>query len=449
MEKRLLLLLFVAPPIFIGMIKVSEAVALPEITKPLTVGDTDVSTGGEVSLWQKFLIEEGYLKIQKSTGFFLRLTAKATEEWQKNKGISPTAPAVGPKTRAKLRALKEQAFSIAKPSPPSVEPETPPVVPAAEASPTAEPTPVPEPPACRTRKVPDEYSTIKDAIANACEGDLILLAPKTYSENVIISKNNLTIKSEEGSSAAVLQPERGQIITVMPEVSAFTAEGLTLVGNFESIGIYAVLPDTRLTLNVKNFIIKNTSTGISVLTNSGNISIRNSLFADNKFYGVYDRVSGTGVITLENNTFAKSDIGFYVDSSGGTHRSINNIFASHRDNAIAIASTGTNQEENILNVSYTNSWNSTDSNYYSYRENAAFTPVGTNNFSTDPIFLSDYRLNRTSPMIDTGSPASPLDPDGTRADIGAYPVDQRLSQSGDSRHSFLASLISTFFGWMR
>ena len=42
-----------------------------------------------------------------------------------------------------------------------------------------------------------------------------------------------------------------------------------------------------------------------------------------------------------------------------------------------------------------------------------------------PLFVDqlngDYHLTLNSPAIDTGNPNSPLDPDGTRADMGAYP----------------------------
>jgi hypothetical protein len=43
----------------------------------------------------------------------------------------------------------------------------------------------------------------------------------------------------------------------------------------------------------------------------------------------------------------------------------------------------------------------------------------------DPRFvdasMEDLRLRGTSPCIDAGDPASPLDPDGSRADLGAFP----------------------------
>ena len=53
---------------------------------------------------------------------------------------------------------------------------------------------------------------------------------------------------------------------------------------------------------------------------------------------------------------------------------------------------------------------------------------GTGNINSDPEFveplLDNYELLYNSPCIDTGAPSSPLDPDGTRADMGAFYFDQ-------------------------
>ncbi len=50
--------------------------------------------------------------------------------------------------------------------------------------------------------------------------------------------------------------------------------------------------------------------------------------------------------------------------------------------------------------------------------------AGTGNIQADPLFVNlaaeDYHLLPFSPCIDSGDPASPLDPDGSRADLGAY-----------------------------
>lgn len=56
--------------------------------------------------------------------------------------------------------------------------------------------------------------------------------------------------------------------------------------------------------------------------------------------------------------------------------------------------------------------------------------TGTGNITSNPLFVdpvqSDYHLQAGSPCIDTGSPTWPLDPDSTRADMGALYYDQSV-----------------------
>jgi hypothetical protein len=55
---------------------------------------------------------------------------------------------------------------------------------------------------------------------------------------------------------------------------------------------------------------------------------------------------------------------------------------------------------------------------------------GPHDIQTDPLFVDrfsgDYHLLSNSPCIDAGDPTFPLDPDSTRADIGAYYFDQSV-----------------------
>ena len=57
------------------------------------------------------------------------------------------------------------------------------------------------------------------------------------------------------------------------------------------------------------------------------------------------------------------------------------------------------------------------------------------NIDEDPLFVDpangDYHLTENSPCIDAGDPASPLDPDGTIADMGAFYYDQGTSVEND------------------
>jgi hypothetical protein len=58
------------------------------------------------------------------------------------------------------------------------------------------------------------------------------------------------------------------------------------------------------------------------------------------------------------------------------------------------------------------------------------------NIFLDPLFvdpaIGDFHLQGGSPCIDAGDPDSPLDPDSTTADIGAYHFDQSAGIGGGS-----------------
>jgi hypothetical protein len=59
--------------------------------------------------------------------------------------------------------------------------------------------------------------------------------------------------------------------------------------------------------------------------------------------------------------------------------------------------------------------------------NASTNWPGTGNFTADPLFLNiatNFHLAIESPCVDAGDPTSALDPDWTRADVGAYRVYQ-------------------------
>ena len=60
---------------------------------------------------------------------------------------------------------------------------------------------------------------------------------------------------------------------------------------------------------------------------------------------------------------------------------------------------------------------------------------GTGNVVGDPLFVDaaagDYRLQATSPCVDTGDPSSPTDTDGTRADMGALPLGGTVGVTGE------------------
>ena len=74
-----------------------------------------------------------------------------------------------------------------------------------------------------------------------------------------------------------------------------------------------------------------------------------------------------------------------------------------------------------------------------YGDTSLHFPHGEHDIFLDPLFIDtladDYHLLSGSPCIDAGDPLSPLDPDSTRADIGAYYFDQSVGIDEDGAPS--------------
>jgi parallel beta-helix repeat protein/predicted outer membrane repeat protein len=121
------------------------------------------------------------------------------------------------------------------------------------------------------------------------------------------------------------------------------------------------------------------------------------------------------------------------------HTTVANNYTSPANPAIQIAWGGIDIENSIL---WTNGSGRIDtagscvvSAKYSIMEDTAWTGIGV--IHQDPLFVSPVNANYQlkwpgfpmpdvgkSPAIDGGNPSSPLDPDGTRADMGPFPFEQ-------------------------
>ncbi len=165
--------------------------------------------------------------------------------------------------------------------------------------------------------------------------------------------------------------------------------------------------DDGVNNTITNNIIYNCAdNGISIGFNQDAI-IENNLIVGCK-YGIGMKNDAIGYIN--NNTLFDNDISIrcnvedMADYTGNTANIINCIFSNSRTNVFLIDSLSS------CIVSY------------SLCDTEILSGVG--NIMADPQFISsadnNFNLKYTSPCINMGDPNSPLDPDGTRADIGAY-----------------------------
>lgn len=116
-----------------------------------------------------------------------------------------------------------------------------------------------------------------------------------------------------------------------------------------------------------------------------------------------------------------------------------NIFNNTIVNNTSVIGGGLHAYGNGSFIGYNNIlWGNTAGNYSEFygEVNLSYSAcseyfAGIGNIDDDPLFvnpdLDDYNLQSDSPCIDTGDPASPLDPDSTRADMGALYYNQLQS----------------------
>ncbi len=167
--------------------------------------------------------------------------------------------------------------------------------------------------------------------------------------------------------------------------------------------------------------------------------IRYNVIVDNEavLYGCFSVAGGLGTggdtsSYIYNNTIVNnSAIAGPSGSLGGgiylvsTHEYSGQTF---KNNIIAFNPYGGGVYAIILDSGYVN-W---DYNLVFGNDSTDYIGIepGPHDIQEDPLFVDrfsgDYRLLPNSPCIDAGDPDSPLDPDGTRADIGAYYFDQTV-----------------------
>jgi parallel beta-helix repeat protein len=123
-----------------------------------------------------------------------------------------------------------------------------------------------------------QYKTIQQAVNAANAGDIIRVAPGTYTENVVVSKS-LTIIAASGRPTVTAATSSQDVITVTgPGVRI---EGLTITGGVNGVHIHNTSKCTVVNVVAKN----NVRAGVYLAQSTNNV-ISNCNLANNG-YGVY------------------------------------------------------------------------------------------------------------------------------------------------------------------
>ncbi|MDD5593955.1 MAG: DUF1565 domain-containing protein [Candidatus Margulisbacteria bacterium] len=222
------------------------------------------------------------------------------------------------------------------------------------------------------------------------------------------SLEGFTVKSTDGFDDAVVAGQfgTGSVLTIKNNI----IDGTNFAYGIECIQL-------NDTVNIVSNIISSGNRGIFVNASLTSGSISKNTIRDCTNYGIFVNQSN---LTIDRNTIVRSGVGIYANTGGGeTVNAKNNIIynAGVRTSGISQAGAG---------GTLTSTYNCIFGNATVYDGTVA---DKTGDITTDPTFTNatgnNFNLLPASPCIDKGDPASTVDADGSRADMGAYPYDHR------------------------
>ncbi len=225
--------------------------------------------------------------------------------------------------------------------------------------------------------------SIQSAVNNATHGDVIIVEPGTYYENVTLSTYDMVIMSQSGNPEDTIIQGNGFYLT--GDAQEITIKGFTLKGTDTSYGInlgqfsnciieknkilnYGTGIDTNLysTFTINNNEISNCKSGVSVGECYYGATVKNNRIS-NCETGIV--VGDSGNSQIENNTITENDQGIALMYEGRADIAGNTISFNKKcglyDKADASSEIYNNYFNNTVNVIFDdyygspNTWNTT------------------------------------------------------------------------------------------
>ncbi|AKJ37679.1 cell surface protein [Methanosarcina barkeri CM1] len=213
--------------------------------------------------------------------------------------------------------------------------------------------------------------SIQSAVNNAASGDVVIVKPGTYTENINVTVHNLVIKSESENPADTIIMAKDPALDVFNiQANKVTISGFKIMeANKDHAGVYMY--------KCKNCTIENSR----LLNNTIGVHLKNS-----DYNSVLDNLIGKGdkgVVTeqsnyntISGNRASKNRYGFYVPNSEGNVIS-NNTLSENKDYGIVL-STGV---DNTISEN-----NASDNGRGIYLGNSDNNKISSNTITSNEVF---------------------------------------------------------------
>jgi PGF-pre-PGF domain-containing protein len=154
-----------------------------------------------------------------------------------------------------------------------------------------------------------DFVSIQEAVNNSVPGDKIIVRPGTYTENVLVNVNGLTIRSEASNGDALVKPLNESVSTFMITADNITISGLNIIGpsqDYEKSAIFIYGDMNNITGNTieNGCILLGPERGHSLITEN---KISNSKSEE----GIHISCCGFDTNVVLNNTISNCSIGIY------------------------------------------------------------------------------------------------------------------------------------------
>ncbi len=253
----------------------------------------------------------------------------------------------------------------------------------------------------KTIYVPDDYSTIQQAVNAAKDGDTIVVRDGVYYENVEIDKS-VTLKSENGSANCVIDgSKRGNVVTVI--ANGVVIDGFTVRNSgqeWRNAGIY-VESDCNV---IRNNDVTNNGNGIQLWDSSNNRLTNNTMTGNKYNFFVYgwelsdfiqnidttNTVDGRPIYYLVNQSdIIIPDNAGFVGAVNCQNITVRDLVLTNNGEGVLFVNTNNSR---IENVSVLNNW---DGIYLRYSSNNKITnnTIITLDFGSG-IYLTESNNNK-------------------------------------------------------